>query len=104
MRVGARCEGDTLLIDMHLNDGRTVTDHDRVRVVANNFLALGGDGILTPIMPEGGYAFDDSLPLVRDTLVDWLRGRGDIEGESFSTAESQKWWAPSELPAGCALP
>ena len=51
-----------------------------------------------------GILLVDDEQVVRDTLVDWLRGRGDIEGESFSTAESQKWWAPSELPAGCALP
>ncbi len=104
MRVDVSCEQDVLEIDIRLDDGRPVGEEDRVRIVANDFLALGGDAILTPVMPEGGFAFDNSLPLVRDSLVAWLRGRGDLEGESFSSGDRPKWTVPAEIPAGCALP
>ena len=103
MRIDVSCESDDLQIDLRLDDGRSVSNDDVVRVVANDFLALGGDSILSPVIPDGGFAFDTSLPLVRDSLVEFLRGRGDIQGESFSTADRPKWNVPAELPPGCAL-
>ena len=104
MRIEVSCENDNLDIDLELDDGRSISNEDVVRVVANDFLALGGDAILTPAIPDGGFEFDSSLPLVRDSLVEFLRGRGDIAGESFSTADRPKWNAPAELPDGCAIP
>lgn len=98
MRIAVSCENDVLDIDLELDDGRSVSNDDVLRVVANDFLALGGDSILSPVMPDGGFEFDSSLPLVRDSLVEFLRGRGDIEGESFSTAHRPKW----SVPADCA--
>ena len=104
MRIDVRCENDVLEIDLELAGGVDVADEDVVRVIANDFLALGGDAILSPVIPDGGFAFDSSMPLVRDSLVEWLRGRGSLEGESFSTADDPKWNVPADLPAGCALP
>ena len=104
LRIDARCEDDVLEIDLELADGRSVSDDDVMRVITTDFLALGGDRILTPAMPDGGFEFDSSLPLLRDSLVEFLRGKGDIEGESFSTAANPKWNVPAEVPAGCALP
>ncbi len=104
LRIEVSCQNDVLEIDLQLDDGRSVSNEDVVRVVANDFLALGGDAILTPAIPDGGFEFDSSLPLLRDSLVEFLRGRGDIVGESFSTADRPKWNVPADLPDSCALP
>ena len=103
MRIDVRCEAGVLEIGMETDDGRQIADDDVVRLITTDFLALGGDAILSPVMPDGGFVFDNRLPLLRDSLVEWLRGRGDIVGESFSTADNPKWRVPAELPAGCAL-
>ena len=56
--------------------GAAIADGDPVLVVTSDFLATGGDGILAPIMPAGGFPVDAGAPLVRDVLVEYLRRPG----------------------------
>ena len=87
---------------MQRANGSPVRDEDRVTVAANDYLALGGDNILTPVRPAGGFAIDDSMPLLRDPLVDWFRARGStLDPDDFQTTATPRWNLPDTLPAHC---
>ena len=80
------------------DSGEPVPDGERLRVVANDFLATGGDGILTPVLPPGGFRPDGALPLTRDALLDWFRRRERLAPEDWSSADAPRW----QLGPGCA--
>lgn len=103
MRVRASCDDSTLNVEMRLDDGRLITDGDSLRIVVNDFLALGGDGILDPAMPAGGYIYDTELPLARDVLVDWFSKRDRLHAEDFLTGDNPRWRVPAEVPDECRL-
>ncbi len=104
MRVYVSCTNDSMDVVLELSDGSTVHDDDRVMLIANDFLVLGGDDILTPVIPDAGFEMDYSGPLVRDTLVDWFRSQGGtLDPANFLTTDSPRWNAPDPLPAGCVL-
>ena len=85
-------------------DGSEIADDDRVRLIANDFLVLGGDDVLTPIIPDGGFEIDMSMPLVRDVLVDWFRNHPATLGpEDYSSADKPRWRVPASVPENCAL-
>ena len=72
-------------------------------MIANDFLTMGGDDILTPVIPEGGFAIDESMPLVRDVLVDWFRnGPSTLAPEDFLTVGEPVWSVPATIPPGCS--
>jgi hypothetical protein len=84
------------------SDGGEIGDDDVLQVAINDFLALGGDDILTPIIPEQGFEVPDDAPLVRDALVDWFRARGGtISEDDFLENGALRWNVPEPLPAGC---
>jgi 2',3'-cyclic-nucleotide 2'-phosphodiesterase (5'-nucleotidase family) len=76
MRVEARCDAGALAITMRRPSGAVIADDDTVLLVTSDFLATGGDGILTPIMPPGGFPVDAAAPLARDMLIEYLRRPG----------------------------
>ena len=89
---------------MELDSGTTIRDDDSLTVIVNDYLALGGDGILTPIMPEGGFDVENGMPLTRDMLVEWFQDNGDsLNPEDYLTTENPKWNVPDPLPGACAL-
>ncbi len=102
MRVFVRCEDGRIDVEMRLDDGRVVQDTDRVSVLTNDFLALGGDGILTPVIPEGGFEAGADLPLTRDLLVGWFESRGRSLKPGDFDRSSRPAWNISETLAGCA--
>ena len=92
VRVAASCAGGGLSLTMTLASGRTVRPGDRLSVVTTDFLATGGDRILTPVMPPGGFPLDESLPLVRDVVVDWLEDRGGrLRADQFIDNARPRW-------------
>ncbi|MGB5628939.1 MAG: bifunctional UDP-sugar hydrolase/5'-nucleotidase [Woeseiaceae bacterium] len=104
MRVFVTCSDTGMQVRMLLDDGREISDEDRVRVVANDFLALGGDDILTPAIPEGGFEIRADMPLTRDTLVAWFGKQDDrLDPADFETHSAPKWNVPDTIPAGCTL-
>ncbi len=104
IKTSVSCNNDTMKVVARRADGREIADDDRVRLIANDFLVLGGDDILTPIIPTGGFAIDDSMPLVRDVLVSWFRnGPGTLKPEDFSSDSAPRWDVPASLPASCVL-
>lgn len=46
---------------------------DALLVVVADFVAIGADGILTPVMAEGGFSVDPAAPLARDVFADYLK-------------------------------
>ena len=103
MRVLVACNADGMQVTLRLDDGREVADTDTVRVVANDFLALGGDDILTPAIPPGGLDTDQGLPLTRDVLVQWfIENAGPLDPAQFRTHDARKWQLPDTIPDACA--
>ena len=91
-------------VRMQLADGRDIDDADELRVIVNDFLVLGGDGLLTPIMPDGGFDVPNNTPLVRDVLAEWFSNQeSPLQAEHFLDATRKRWNLPESLPAGCAL-
>lgn len=104
MRVFVDCDDNNMSITMLLADGREIQDDENIRFLTNDFLVLGGSGMLTPVMPEGGFQYSNDLPLIRDTLVDWFRIHdGQILAEQFLNPENPRWNLPDPLPAECSL-
>jgi len=102
MRVFVSCTDGKMAIDMQLGDGREIRDNDRIRVVANDFLAMGGDDLLTPAIPDGGFELRYDMPLTRDALIAWFKaGPATLAPEDFQTHAAPKWSLPDPLPANC---
>ena len=104
MTVSIACDDSDMSIDIRLFDGEVVTDADIVTLAVNDYIATGGDNILTSIMPAGGYAIDHSRPLVRDLFVEWLTKRGgSIRDDEFDTRLNPKWTRPEDFSTACQL-
>jgi 5'-nucleotidase len=104
MKVSVSCADDAMDVILELSDGTIVQDDDRVTLIANDFLVLGGDDILTPIIPDGGFTMDYSRPLVRDALVAWFRSQGEtLDPANYLSTDNPRWNVPDPLPGACAL-
>lgn len=104
IRVFVTCPHNRMDIAMQRDDGSYIRDSDHLRVLVNDYLALGGDDILTPIMPAGGFAVDDSQPLARDILVEWFRRHsGTLEPEDFLTVKSPRWNFSADFETQCSM-
>jgi 5'-nucleotidase len=73
VRVRADCSGGTAQVTVTRLSGAPIRDEESLLVVVTDFVATGGDGILTPVMPEGGFPVDPSAPLARDVFADYLK-------------------------------
>ncbi len=105
MRVFVDCSNDVMSVRMVLSDGEEIRNSDRIAVIVNDFLVLGGDGVLEPVMPEGGFEYTDDGPLARDVLVEWFRQRqGPMNAADFQSDGSPRWNLPTKLPRSCTLP
>ncbi len=98
MRVFAECHSSRVTVHMLRKDGSEILDEDRVKLAVNDFLALGGDDILTPIIPPGGFDLRYDQPRTRDVFVDWLQQRGgSLDPGDWDSHDKPKWNVP---PAG----
>ncbi len=104
MRVYVQCNDTRMTVNMIRSDGSEIGDGDTVSVVVNDFLALGGDGVLTPATPAGGFDFARDTPLARDELVSWLKERGGtLSAQAFLGPERIRWNMPETLDPDCSL-
>jgi 2',3'-cyclic-nucleotide 2'-phosphodiesterase (5'-nucleotidase family) len=102
MRAIVRCGADGMEVTLRLDDGRIIHDTDTVRVIANDFLALGGDDILTPAIPAEGLEINQDLPLTRDTLVRWFETNGGtLDPADFRTHDNPKWQVLDIITESC---
>jgi hypothetical protein len=82
--------------------GAPITDDDALRVVASDFLALGGDDLLTPVIPPEGFPIADDAPLARDVLAEYLRNRGGrLREEQLVDLQNPRITYPGSLPVTC---
>jgi 5'-nucleotidase len=105
VRVDARCAGGVLDVGLRSASGRTIRDEQTLLVVTTDFLATGGDEILAPAMPAGGFALaspaDDS-PVARDVVAAWFRRHGGrLREEQFLDASHSRWGHAGPLPMDC---
>ena len=102
MRAFISCNGDGMDVRLRLENGREIEDTDTVRVVANDFLALGGDDILTPAIPPAGLNTNQGLPATRDVLIEWFMQTGGLlDPAEFGTHAAPKWVVPDTIPNSC---
>lgn len=103
MRVYAECRDGGPYVRVLRDDGSEVLDGDRVTVLANDYLAYGGDGIMTPGTPPGGLEVSYDLPLTRDVLVRWLQERGGrLHPDDWRSDGAPRWNLPDGFPRSCA--
>jgi 2',3'-cyclic-nucleotide 2'-phosphodiesterase (5'-nucleotidase family) len=103
MRVFVDCDGGDMHVRMQRDDGRVIADGDTLKVAVNDFLVLGGDNVLTPVTPKGGYPVPEDGPMVRDLLVDWFREHGGhISADDFIDPAHPRWNLPQPLPDSCS--
>lgn len=104
MRVFVSCEANDMSVRMLLSSGDEIRDDDTVKVIVNDYIAFGGDGILAPVMPAEGFEIDSNMPTTRDVFVAWLSERGGVlRTRDFDTSNSRKWNRPERLSPGCRL-
>ena len=104
MRVDVDCADNDMAVRMQLNNGRSIEDSDTVRVALTNYLAFGGDRVLTSVMPDGGFESQPSAPMVRDIILRSLAKRGgSISTDDFDSSTAPRWQLPESMNRNCRL-
>ena len=104
MQVFVSCTEQDMTVTMLDADGREFGDTDNITIAVNDYMATGGEFVLSDIMPEGGYPIDETQPLIRDVFVSWLAARGGrISADEFDTSDNPKWNRPDTLDPACQL-
>jgi 5'-nucleotidase len=102
IRVHAVCDEQALKLTILDKTGREIADEDRLLIISNDFLETGGDGVLTPIMPAGGFKTDSDGPLMRDIILEWMRNRGGhLSQDEFIDEANPRWTFPRPAPVHC---
>ena len=103
VRVFASCDGESMTLRLVRDDGSEILGDDPIRLLANDYLALGGDRILTPVIPPGGFELRFDQPQTRDALVDWFRARGgSLDPANWRSHSNPEWNLPNSFPQTCA--
>jgi 2',3'-cyclic-nucleotide 2'-phosphodiesterase (5'-nucleotidase family) len=102
LRVQASCHAGGLAVALERSSGGPIRPADKLIVATTDFIATGGDGILSPVMPAAGFPIGDDLPLARDAVVDWLRRRGGaLRDRDLIDQAAPRWQLPGPLPVRC---
>src|SRR6185503_9899995 len=102
IRVRAQCSGGALDVVLTRPSGIPIRDDEPLLVVVSDFLATGGDGILAPVTPPGGFPIPDVAPLARDVLADYLSGLGGhLNEEKLLETGNPRLFVPGALPISC---
>ena len=84
-------------------DGATgrVTDADKLRVAASDFLVEGGDGFFSPVLPLRDLK--DEGRLVRDGIAGWIQRHGKTwRAAGLMTERNRRVTYPGTRPVRCA--
>jgi 5'-nucleotidase len=102
LRVAADCRNGRLALSMTRTRGGVVRDADRLVVVTTDFLATGGDRLLAPVMPRGGFPIASDLPIFREAVADWLEERGGhLRADQLINTAQPRWQYRGTLPLRC---
>jgi 2',3'-cyclic-nucleotide 2'-phosphodiesterase (5'-nucleotidase family) len=100
--VNARCDGKMLRVTLTRASGVPIRADERLTVATSDFIAGGGDGIVAPAGVLGEIRTVEGAPLLRESLVAWLRGRGGRFNEhQFVSPEHRRWSYPGSRPVMC---
>jgi 2',3'-cyclic-nucleotide 2'-phosphodiesterase (5'-nucleotidase family) len=103
VRVRAECSGGSLDLALVRPSGALINDGDPLLVVVSDFLATGGDGILAPVMPPGGFPVDYAAPLMRDVFVEYLKNlEGPLREEQLVDTKNPRLSVSGAVPMSCA--
>jgi 5'-nucleotidase len=81
VRADVTCEGRKAHVVLKRNDGRPVSDTDRLTIITSDFLATGGESTK---LPPGSVTLDDGDP-IRESLARALEKRGGtLDGDDTS--------------------
>jgi 2',3'-cyclic-nucleotide 2'-phosphodiesterase (5'-nucleotidase family) len=101
-KVDARCEGNMLRVTLTRSSGVPIRADDQLTVATSDFIAGGGDGIVAPAGALGEIKAVEGVPLLRESLVAWLRSRGGrLSDNQFVSAEHRRWSYPGSRPVVC---
>ena len=101
-KVDARCDGKVLRVTLTRSSGVPIRADERLTVATSDFIAGGGDGIVAPAGPLGETKAVESVPLLRESIVAWLRNRGGRLNENqFVSPEHRRWSYPGSRPVVC---
>ena len=101
-KVDARCDGTMLRVMLTRSSGATIRADERLTVATSDFIAGGGDGIVAPAGALGEIRAVEGAPLLRESLVAWLRSRdGRLNENQFVSSEHRRWSYPGSRPVVC---
>ncbi len=102
VRAQLRCVRGELVASLTREDGRVLAGDDEIDVVVSDFLATGGDGVLSEVRErEGALRLEDDPPL-RDAMVEVLRTRGgSLAASSLFDPAHPRVALPSDRPVSC---
>jgi len=101
-KVDARCDGKVLRVTLTRSSGVPIRADERLTVATSDFVAGGGDGIVAPALPIGEIKAVDGVPVLRESLVAWLRSRGGrLHENQFVSPEHRRWSYPGSRPVVC---
>jgi 5'-nucleotidase len=101
-KVDARCDGNMLRVTLTRASGVPIRGDERLTVATSDFIAGGGDGIVAPAGALGEIRTVEGAPLLRESLVAWLRSRGGRLSENqFVSPEHRRWSYPGSRPVVC---
>jgi 5'-nucleotidase len=102
-RVNAACELGTLRVTLTGRAGTPIDPGERLTVVTSDFVASGGDGVLTPAGPLGEVKNVSGAPILHDAVADWLRRRGgSVSDAQILAPDSRRWNYPGQRPVSCS--
>ncbi|WP_051350628.1 5'-nucleotidase C-terminal domain-containing protein [Caloramator sp. ALD01] len=73
-----RPSGDRV-VDIIRENGKTISDTEKLVVVTNDFMATGGDGFTAFVGAGGADPKNNTFILVRDALIDAVKETGKVE-------------------------
>jgi 2',3'-cyclic-nucleotide 2'-phosphodiesterase (5'-nucleotidase family) len=101
-KVDARCDGQMLRVTLTRASGVPIRADERLIVATSDFIAGGGDGIVAPAGTLGEITTVEGSPLLRESLVTWLRSRGGrFDANQFVSHEHRRWSYPGSRPVVC---
>ena len=101
-KVDATCQGNELRVVLTRPSGAPIRPDDRLTVVTSDFVAGGGDGVVAPAGSIGEIKDPPGAPILRESVVAWLRSRGGrLSDNQFVSAENRRWHLPAPRPVMC---
>jgi 5'-nucleotidase len=101
IRVAVTCRGAQAEVRLWRADGRPLRDGDRLRVATSDFVATGGDEILSAV-DRALVEMPDDVPNIREALVALLRRRGGaLSPDRYLDPARPRWSLPSPRPVRC---